>query len=191
MDKFHPQSGELHLKEGHEETDLNVRGIILFLGSLALLGLCTFVGVLGMYYGLEQWRKSHEPPRTAVEDQLFQEREALQQTQEKTPLPAARTNQVKPNPDWYGREAMDEHLRRTFPTPRLQYDDVYEMDLVRSSEDKWLSTTGKDSAGNIHIPVNKAMDLLVQRGLPQVSGPFVPPTLPTAVPMVPAGPSRK
>jgi len=43
----------------------------------------------------------------------------------------------------------------------------------------------------VHIPVDQAMKLLVQRGLPQVSGPFVPNNLPTAVPMVPAGPSKR
>ncbi len=191
MDNFHPQGGELHLKEGHEETDLNVRVIVLFLASLALAGIVAFVGVLGFYYGMERWRKTHEPPMTAVEQQLQSQREVLQQTMAKTPLPVSSTNEVKPVPDWYGREKMDEHLSRTFPAPRLQYDDVYDMNLVRTSEDKWLSSTGKDKAGNIHIPVDHAMDLLLQRGLPQVSGPFVPPMLPTAVPMVPAGPSRK
>lgn len=191
MDKFHPQGGEVHLKEGHEETDLSVRGIILFGVALAIAGAVAFVGVLALYYGLERWRKSHEPPLSAVEQQLQDQRQVLQQTQMKTPLPVRNTNEVKPVPDWYGREQMDQHLTRTFPTPRLQYDDVYDMNLMRTSEDNWLSTTGKDQAGNIHIPVGRAMDLLVQRGLPQVSGPFVPPMLPTAVPMVPAGPSRK
>jgi hypothetical protein len=65
------------------------------------------------------------------------------------------------------------------------------MNLMRSSEDNWLGSTGKDKNGNIHIPVDRAMDLLLQRGLPSVPEPYVPPTLPTAVPMVPAGPSRK
>jgi hypothetical protein len=59
------------------------------------------------------------------------------------------------------------------------------MEVFRGSEDDWLKSTGRDAKGNIHIPVERAMELLVKGGLPP-SAPFVPPTLPTAVPLVPA-----
>lgn len=191
MDNFHPQSTNLHLKEGHEGTDLSIRGVVLFGIGLVLAGSFAFVAVLGLYWALQTYQRNHEPKPTPVEQQLLKERETEARTGMRTPLPAAATNEVKPVPDWYGRGKMEEHLARTFPGPRLQYDDVYDMNLFRKSEEQWLSSTGKNPDGSVHIPVARAMDLLVQRGLPQVSGPFVPPMLPTAVPMVPAGPSRR
>jgi hypothetical protein len=190
MDKFEAQAGALHVREGHEDSDLSVRGIVLFFIALALSGVAAFALVLAFYWGLQRWEKSHEAKLSPVEQQLRQERE--------TPAPAATAppsaevaEGIKPAPDFYGRIKMEEHLMRTFPGPRLQYDDVYDMSLFQSSEDRWLASTGKNPDGTVHIPVSQAMDLLVQRGLPQVSGPFIPPMLPTAVPMVPAGPSKK
>jgi hypothetical protein len=191
MDKFHTQGGELHVREGHEESDLSVRGIVFFLISLAVAGFASFLIVLAFFKYLQHLDKESQPPMTVVEQQLNTQREATEQTAGKTPLPAGEAASVKPLPDYYGRGKMDEHLARTFPGPRLQYDDVYDLNLFRSSQERWLSSTGRNPDGSIHIPVNQAMDLLVQRGLPQVSGPFIPPMLPTAVPMVPAGPSRR
>ena len=175
------QSGGPHLKEGHEETDLSTRWIGVFLGTLAFLGMLTFIAVRVFisdvpYVSLGWLEKKLNPPTppTPVEAQLQAERYAA----------------VKPGtpqtPEWYGRGEMEEHLERTFATPRLQYDEPGDMEIFRSSEDAWLESTGKDTAGNIHIPVDRAMTLLVQSGLPAVSGTFVPPTLPSAAPLVPA-----
>jgi len=190
MDNFRSQSAGGHVKEGHDTSDLSVKGIIIFGIALAVSGIAAFLLVLGFYWGLQKWEKDHQPPMTAMEDQLRNEREAMSETQGRTPVPEGEES-VKPQPDWYGRGKMEDHLDRTFPGPRLQYDDEYDMSLFRSSEDRWLNSSGKDPNGAVHIPVNQAMQLLVQRGLPQVSGPFAPNNLPTAVPMVPAGPSKR
>jgi hypothetical protein len=191
MDNFHPQSESLHLREGHEESDISIRGIVVFAIFLVIGGVVASLGALGLLYGFEAWHKSHQVKLTPVEQQLQKEREVLQETAGRTPLPAGEATGVKPPPDYYGREKMEDHLARTFPQPRLQYDDTYEMGVFRTSEEEWLSSTGRDAAGNIHIPVDQAMDLLVKRGLPQVSGPYLQPNnLPTAAPMVPAAPSR-
>lgn len=191
MDNFHSQAGNLHLKEGHEDSDISVRGIVLFLFSLAVLGFASFLIVFAFFRVLQHFDKANQPQMSAVEQQLRDQREPVTPTSGKTPLPPEQAESVKPLPDYYGRGKIDQHLARTFPGPRLQYDDVYDMDLFRSTENNWLASTGKNPDGSVHISVNQAMDLLVQRGLPQVSGPFVPPMLPTAVPMVPAGPSKR
>ena len=185
MDDFVPQTGGAEVKEGHEESDLSVRGIVWFLLTLAFLGMLTFIAVRvfisdAPWVSLGWWEQYLNPPKalTPAEAQLQVERTVA--GKETKPAEGA------PAPEWYGRGEMEEHLKRTFPAPRLQYDDTYDMQLFRTSEDNWLESTGRDAAGNIHIPVEHAMDLLVQRGLPQVSGPFVPPTLPSATPLVPA-----
>jgi hypothetical protein len=184
---FIPQSTGAEVKEGHEESDLSPRGIAIFLVSLAFLGILTFIAVRvfvsdapGVSLGWLEKKLNPPTPPTPAELQLQAERAATAARGEAKPAEAERP------PEWYGRGQMEEHLKRTFPTPRLQFDDEYEMQMFRSSEDQWLASTGKDAAGNIHIPVDHAMDLLVQRGLPPVSGTFVPPTLPSAAPLVPA-----
>jgi hypothetical protein len=189
-DKFIPQSTGAEVREGHEESDLNPRAIVVFLLTLAFLGILTFIAVRvfvsdvpGVSLGWLEKKLYPPTPPTPAETQLRAERAATPPGGEAKPAEAERA------PEWYGRGGraqMEEHLKRTFSTPRLQYDDEYEMQTFRGSEDQWLASTGKDAAGNIHIPVDRAMDLLVQRGLPPVSGPFVPPTLPSATPLVPA-----
>jgi hypothetical protein len=186
---FIPQSTGAEVKEGHEESDLSPRGIAIFLATLAFLGILTFIA-MRVFVSDVPWvslgwleNKLNPPtPPTPVERQL-QAKRAAPGGQAKQAVEGPRA------PEWYGppgRRQMEEQLTRTFPTPRLQYDDQYDMQLFRSSEDQWLASTGKDAAGNIHIPVDRAMDLLVQRGLPPASGAFVPPTLPSATPLVPA-----
>jgi hypothetical protein len=170
MDKFETQSGG-HLKEGHEESDLSVRGIVLFGVFLAVGGVLAFVLMIGMIWGLEKWERANEAKLTPMQQQLQQERE--------TPTGVGKVipeypGEIKPPPDWYGRGKMEDHLSRTFKAPRLQYDDEHDMGIFRGSEDQWLSSTGKDVEGNIHIPIDRAMEILAKQGLPAVSGPFQP-----------------
>jgi len=133
----------------------------------------SFLIVLGMIkWVLEPWEKSYEAKMTPMEQQLHDQREEPLEGLGKT-VPT-NEGEVKPAPDWYGRGKMEDHLSRTIKTPRLQYDDEHDMQIFRGSEEQWLSSTGKSSDGNIHIPASRAMDILAQRGLPQVSGPFQP-----------------
>ena len=171
MDKFETQSGG-HIKEGHEESDLSVRGIILFGIFLAVGGMLAFILMIGMIHLMENWEKSHEAKLTPVEQELQREREQPKEGLGKA-VPV-REGEVKPAPDWYGRGKMEEHLSRTIKAPRLQYDDEHDMSIFLGSEDQWLHSTGKTPEGNIHIPIDRAMEILAQRGLPSVTGPFQP-----------------
>ena len=171
MDKFETQSGG-HLKEGHEESDLSVRGIVLFGVFLAVGGVLAFVLMIGMIWALEGWERKNAAKMTPMEQQLRQERETPKEGLGKA-IPSYE-GEVKPPPDWYGRGKMEDYLDRTFKGPRLQYDDEREMANFRHSEDVFLDATFKDQDGNIHIPIDRAMDILAKQGLPQVSGPFLP-----------------
>jgi hypothetical protein len=170
-DKFETQSGG-HIKEGHQESDVSVRGVVWSGLILAAGGVLAFVLMLAMIRFLEKWEKDHEAKLTPVEQQLQKEREEPKEGLGKV-VPASE-GEVKPAPDWYGRGKMDEHLSRTIKSPRLQYDDEHDMGIFRGSEEKWLSSTGKSPDGSIHIPIHRAMEILAQRGLPPVSGPFQP-----------------
>ena len=69
----------------------------------------------------------------------------------------------------------------TFPEPRLQPDEVRDMDLFRQSEDKKLRSYGKvDASGQmVQIPVERAMEIIAERGLPNFgAGAAAPATRP-------------
>jgi len=169
--KFETQSGG-HIKEGHQESDISVKGVVWSGIVLAVGGIIAFALMIGMIHGLEAYEKNHEAKLTPMEKELQQERETPKEGLGKV-IPTSE-GEIKPAPDWYGRGKMDEHLSRTIKTPRLQYDDEHDMQIFRGSEERWLTSTGKLPDGSIHIPINRAMEILAQRGLPQVSGPFQP-----------------
>lgn len=178
MDDFIPQTGGAEVPEGHEESDLSIRGIIWSAVVLAIAGFMSFLLMKGfLAWGLpplNAWLFP-QPELTASQKLLIDEREPQNANK---PVDIDR---VAP-----GRADEEARLERTFPTPRLQIDDERELTMFRESEDAWLDTPGTDSAGNARVPVEDAMKAIVNHGLPPVSGTFVPPTLPTAVPMVPA-----
>jgi hypothetical protein len=55
-----------------------------------------------------------------------------------------------------------------FPEPRLQTNEVLDMDQFLASEHKILYTDEPfvDQNGTVHLPINDAMKLVVERGLP-------------------------
>jgi hypothetical protein len=169
--KFETQSG-MRIKEGHQESDVSVPAIVWSGVILAVGGILAFVLMIGMIHFLENWEKSHETKLTPMERELQQERDTPKEGLGKEP--AVSEGEIKPAPDWYGRGKMEDHLSRTIKAPRLQYDDEHDMQLFRGSEEKWLKSTGKSPDGRIHIPISIAMQRLVEKGLPQVSGPFQP-----------------
>lgn len=70
----------------------------------------------------------------------------------------------------------DEPLQR-FPGPNLQRDPSLDLAALREREDKLLNTYGwiDREAGTVRLPIDRAMDLLVERGLPQTTN-HPPPT---------------
>ena len=185
-EKFETQSGG-HLKEGHEHSDISIRGIILFGIFLAAGGVLAFVLMIAMIWGMEKWERSHEAQLTPMEQQLQKQREMPKEGLGK--VEPSYQGELKPPPDWYGRGKIEDHLSRTFKAPRLQFNDEHDMAIFVGSEQNWLSTTGKDVNGNIHIPISRAMDLLAAHGLPQVSGSFLPANVGASSAQYPSGAS--
>src|ERR1044071_3652606 len=170
-DKFETQSGG-HIKEGHQESDVSVRGVVWSGVILASGGLLAFVLMLAMIRFMKKGKKDHEAKLTPVEQQLQKQREEPQEGLGKV-VPTSE-GEIKPAPDWYGRGKIDEHLSRTIKAPRLQYDDEHDMGTFRGSAEKWLSSTGKLPDGSIHIPINRAMEIQSRGGFPPESGALQP-----------------
>jgi hypothetical protein len=165
MDNYHPQAS-MHVKAGHEETDFSLRGIILFIIILILSAIVTLIVAWALLRVFEWTETTYfEKKPTPVQKQLSDQRGG-----ETLKKPGA----VKPAPDWYSRAVDERTIERTFAAPRLQYDDTADMDLFLKTETDRLHSVGKDSEGNIYIPIDRAIDLVASEGLPPVNGTFVP-----------------
>ena len=186
MDKFHTQSGGMHVKEGHEGSDFSIRGIIVFAVFLALGLVLTFI-IAGVLMKVFEWgsRKYIDAGMTPVQQQLQKQREPASESQPNQ-YPGKLPGEIRPTSETELRARIERGMEKTFAQPRLQYDDVTEMNLFRNSENDYLERTGKDNQGNLHIPIGRAIDLLSQRGLPAVSGTWSP----QAPGGVPTGESR-
>jgi hypothetical protein len=140
----------------YDRTDLSPRGILVFLFGLLVAGVFIELVIWGMFRFL-----SHSPyfaqgnPSPMVNAQKAQPLTAEGKDFENT---------TNVNPD-------------VFPEPRLQTDDVVDMNHLLQSEHQILYTAQPfvDSNGTVHLPIGDAMKLIAERGLP------VKPATPTAV----------
>ena len=128
---------------GHETSDVNVRGIAGFGAGLAL---CTVMVCLVLYGMFVLLRKGFTGTPVNVN--------ALTGTREP----------VSPSA---------EAAAKIFPEPRLQVDYYSDLDKVRADWDEHLNSYGwlDKNAGVVHIPIERAMQLTLQRGLPVRTAP--------------------
>jgi hypothetical protein len=61
-----------------------------------------------------------------------------------------------------------DYLKQNFPSPQLEIDERTQLNDIRLNEEQILSTYGyvDEKAGVVRIPIERAMDLIAQRGLP-------------------------
>jgi hypothetical protein len=131
----------------YDRTDLSPRGILVFLVGLLIAGVFVEIVLWGMFHFLARspfFAKGNPSPMLNV--------------QKEPPLTAAgkdfeNTSNVNPV---------------TFPEPRLQTNEVLDMDHFLASEHKILYTDEPflDQTGTVHLPIHDAMKLIVERGLP-------------------------
>ena len=149
-------SDELDLHQEHEEVayereDLSPRGIFAFLIGLALLGVLIHFALKGMYGYLDSYQKQHQP----------------------------RLNPLVSQTENDSRKVSNADIAR-FPQPRLETNERLEINDFRLQEEKKLNSYDwiDQKAGIARIPIDRAMQLLAQRGLPTRPQPgAVPPSL--------------
>ena len=141
---------EIDVAAGYEKSDIGVSGIVVFLTSLAV-----FVAVTGVLcYGIGkvingQMTKDDGP--TSKWSKTVEVRDL---------------GNLPTSPDLQNRMAT---LTQQFPTPRLQTDDGYqEIADLHAKEDLLLDnyTWVDKSQGKVRIPIERAMELVAQAGLP-------------------------
>ncbi len=128
-----------HPEEGFEQQDLSPRGIFAFLISLLVGGVIVYFIIWGLYHFMETRQREHQPQQSPLVKQVETD-----------------TRIVSP----------DEVTK--FPQPRLERNERVEINDFRLKEEQTLNSYGwiDQKAGVAHIPIERAMQLLAQRGLP-------------------------
>jgi hypothetical protein len=124
----------------YERRDIGVAGILYFIAGLAIATFVLHLILAGLYDFLDKRARTHQPPVNALI--------------ENTPTD---TRKVAPHyPD------------TAFPQPRLETDERGQLNDIRLDEERTLNSYGwvDEKAGTVRIPIERAMDLLAQRGLP-------------------------
>jgi hypothetical protein len=130
-----------------ERRDVGIAGVLYFLAGLAVAGLIVHFVVTGLYSYLQKKSESQQ-----------------------TPVSPLVTNAVKDTrhlpPEYSGD--YERYLQKNFPAPQLEIDERTELNKDRLREEQTLSTYDwvDQKAGTVRIPIERAMDLIVQRGLP-------------------------
>lgn len=141
---------EIDASKGYEATDVRVSGVVVFLVALGIFAAVT--GVLA--YGIGKVINA----RMAKEDG--------------PPSRWSRTVDLRPlgdmpnNPEMQNKVAQ---LAQQFPEPRLQLDDGYqEIADMHAREDLLLNNYSwiDRSKGTVRIPIDQAILIIAQRGLP-------------------------
>lgn len=122
-----------------EKRDLNAAGIIAFLVGLAIFGFIMAIVLVGMFEFLDSNQKKHEPPQNPLVKAVNAD------TRQGTPQDADK-----------------------FPQPRLETNERDQLNDRRLKEEETLNSYGwvDQKAGIARIPIERAMELVAQQGLP-------------------------
>ena len=130
---------------GFEREDLGTRPIFGFLVSLVVTGVVVYYVIWGMFYFMDAYDRKHQHT--------------------KSPMVQAEQDTREPNTG-----KTYEKIQQQFPQPRLEDNEVTEINDFRYQQDETLSSYGwvDQSGGVVRIPIDRAMQLIAQRGLPTI-----------------------
>ena len=125
---------------GYERQDLQVSGILYFLLTIVVAGVICLIGLRGLFAYLDRRERALQPEVNPLV----------------TNVPAD-TRHIAPG-----------YPQSTFPNPRLEEDERGQLNGIRIKEEKALYSYGwvDEKTGTVRIPIERAMELIVERGLP-------------------------
>ena len=134
-----------HGRDSFEQEDLSPQGIFYFMAGLAVLGVVIYFIVVGMYRYLDAYDREHQVP----------------------PNPMAVQTGVDSRGTMPFHEALGK-IDQTFPKPVLEHSELQQFNNVIEKQDQTLASYDwvDQKQGIVRIPIDKAMELLAQRGLP-------------------------
>jgi hypothetical protein len=127
----------------YERSDIGVAPVLYFLGGLAVAGLLVYFLTAAIYSYLEKRSQAEQAPVS--------------------PLVTNAPADTRKLPADY-----KDYLKQNFPSPQLEIDERGQLDKIRIDEAQKLSSYDwvDQKAGTVRIPIDRAMDLIAQRGLP-------------------------
>jgi hypothetical protein len=139
---------------GYELEDVNTGGVVVFLSGLVGFLIIFFFVCYGMGRVINNlWAKMDGP--------------ATKWTTAAGMVPAGKGKDLESNPDI--RQQQLQQITANFPEPRLDVDDGNQATAdLHAREDLLLehTSTVDGMPGTIRIPIERAMELIAQRGLP-------------------------
>jgi hypothetical protein len=134
-----------HGRDSFEQEDLSPQGIFYFMAGLAVVGVVIYFIVVGMYRFLDAYDRQHQVP----------------------PNPMAVQTGIDARVTMPFSEALGK-IDQTFPKPVLEHSELQQFNNVVEKQDQTLASYDwvDQKQGIVRIPIDKAMELLVQRGLP-------------------------
>ena len=133
-----PGNNETH--ETYEHQDLRAASILYFLLAIVVVTVICMFALRGFYTFLDHREKASQPAVNPLVTNIPED-----------------TQHVAPG-----------YPQTVFPSPRLEEDERGQLNGIKQAEDDTLYSYGwvDEKAGTVRIPIERAMDLLVQRGLP-------------------------
>jgi hypothetical protein len=138
MNNEEVQNHERNPELEFEHQDMSPSGVYAFLGGLAVAAIVIYFVLGGLYRYLDFYERTHQPPQNPLVNTR------------------ADTRHISP------QEVQE------FPQPRLEKNERTEIDDFLLKEEQILNSYGwvDQKSGAVRIPIQRAMQLIAQRGLP-------------------------
>jgi hypothetical protein len=141
---------EIDVSAGYERSDVGPTGILVFLGALAIFVVVTAFLCYGIGMAINAHMKKDDGPKNKWA----------------TTVDVTTLGNLANSPELQNKMAA---MTQQFPTPRLQTDDGYqEIADLHAREDLLLNnySWANQAQGKVRIPIERAMELIAQQGLP-------------------------
>jgi hypothetical protein len=141
---------EIDASKGYETSDVRVSGVVVFLVMLTIFAVVTAVLAYGVGKVLNARMKTEDGPPSRWAKQV-----------DVRPL-----GTMPSNPEMQSKLS---EMTQSFPTPKLQTDDgSQDVANLHAREDLLLDnySWADEAHSKVRIPIERAMELIAQRGLP-------------------------
>ncbi len=149
-----PKPEEIDASAGYEQSDIRVTGIVVFLTSLAIFVAVCGVLTYGMGKLINAWMNKEDGPNTKWTKSVD----------------VRQLGNLPNNPELQHKMA---ELTQQFPTPRIQTDDgnqdvadLHQREDLLLDNYSWVDASQRGAQAKVRIPIERAMELIAQRGLP-------------------------
>ncbi|MGA2278338.1 MAG: hypothetical protein ABSG00_12095 [Terracidiphilus sp.] len=160
-DHDEPERREVDASKGYEASDVRVSGVVVFLVTMSIFAAVTALFAYGVGKVLNARMSKQDGPKSRWAQ----------------PVDVRSLGNLPSSPALQNRMA---ELTNRFPAPRLQSDDgMQDVADLHAREDLLLNNYSwvDESQGKVRIPIERAMELLAQRGLPVAPAVDQPPLM--------------